>query len=373
MGNASDGKPKWDLNSYNEAHFDRMRSRAETLLAANIYAIVSLFSGDELGAFRSSTDGYPLTGSNNVNGIDDGYTGGQSGINSMNMTAPNAITGVQDAFVKKMVDALNDLPNVIWRIDEEGPTGCSWWHEHMIDLIHTYEATKPYQHPVGLGGWEGGGTASDSWLFQSGADWVSPSTVSVTSTNYGKVDVHDNDLNGGGGLGSSSGDRRYIWQTLTDGGHPMNMDAYLSYDATWNPCGAASNGICTTLAAGWDDFRNQLGYALRYAMKLHNLEAMTPQPAKASTAHALVNADPTGGEYLVYAPNGGSFSVDLSSASRQLSVEWFNPVTGTISRASPIMGGSSAQSFSTPWGGADAILYLYDPIGDARAPLAPSN
>ena len=37
------------------------------------------------------------------------------------MTAPNAITDIQDAFVNKMVDTLNDLPNVLWIVSEEAP------------------------------------------------------------------------------------------------------------------------------------------------------------------------------------------------------------------------------------------------------------
>ncbi len=37
------------------------------------------------------------------------------------MTAPNAVTAVQDAYVEKMVDTLNDLPNVVWIVSEESP------------------------------------------------------------------------------------------------------------------------------------------------------------------------------------------------------------------------------------------------------------
>ncbi|MBM4083536.1 MAG: hypothetical protein FJ272_02005 [Planctomycetes bacterium] len=52
---------------------------------------------------------------------------------------------------------------------------------------------------------------------------------------------------------------------------------------------------------------------------------MTPRNDLASTQYCL--ADP-GKEYLVYLPEGGEVTVDLTAASRTLAVEWFNPRTG---------------------------------------------
>ena len=40
---------------------------------------------------------------------------------SVTMTAPNAITAIQDAYVKKVIDTLNDLPNVLWIVSQEAP------------------------------------------------------------------------------------------------------------------------------------------------------------------------------------------------------------------------------------------------------------
>src|SRR6185295_11049549 len=67
-GNASDGKLKFDLAKFNQAYFDRLRTRVQQLNAAGIYAGVYLFSGEWLLRCRFAGDGYPLTGSNNVNG-----------------------------------------------------------------------------------------------------------------------------------------------------------------------------------------------------------------------------------------------------------------------------------------------------------------
>ncbi len=63
----------------------------------------------------------------------------------------------------------------------------------------------------------------------------------------------------------------------------------------------------------------------------------------------------------MYAPNGGTFTVNLSATTRMLNVEWFNPATGTTTSAAAITGGST-KSFTAPFTG-DAVLYLVDAAG----------
>jgi len=95
-----------------------------------------------------------------------------------------------------------------------------------------------------------------------------------------------------------------------------------------------------------------------------NLAKVNAQPVLSSTGYCLAKVSSTGAEYLVYTSNGGPFTVDLSAMTnnRKLSVEWFNPATGTTTRQSPITAGSSSQSFSPPFSG-DAVLYLVDTNG----------
>ena len=115
-GKATDGQLKFDLTKFNKDYFDRLRDRVQQLNEAGIYAGVYLFSGEFLLRYRFAGDGYPFTGANNVNGIDDG-----GGTRSVTMKEPNAITAIQDAYVKKVIDTLNDLPNVLWIVSQEAP------------------------------------------------------------------------------------------------------------------------------------------------------------------------------------------------------------------------------------------------------------
>ena len=73
--------------------------------------------------------------------------------------------------VKKTIDTLNDLPNVLWLVSEEAPSKSLWWNDHLISLIRAYEKDKRYQHPIGYAAPD---SVADAVIYNSDADWVAP-------------------------------------------------------------------------------------------------------------------------------------------------------------------------------------------------------
>jgi Big-like domain-containing protein/collagenase-like protein with putative collagen-binding domain len=363
---ASDGLPAFDLTQLNQAYFDRLRARVIQLQQNGIYAIVELFDGLGLTSNRCPADGYPFTGGNNVNSVDD-----RGGTNSMTMGAPNTITGYQDAFVQKVIDTVNDQPNVLWEISEEAPDNSTWWQGHMISLIRSYEGGKPFQHPVGFPTLNISG-GSDTTLYNSNADWVapkarfSPTSSCGTGTPACKVNINDSDHSYFGMWNDSAQtNRNYIWENFTSGDSVIFMDPYVIYWTTGNRnlCGSPVNGVCNAVDTRWDNFRNNMGYVLTYANTKLDLLKMTPQGNLSSTGHCLADNVAAGAEYLVYAPNGGTFTVNLSTqAGRTLNIEWLDPSSGAVTNGGTVPGGSSSQPFTAPFGG-DAVLYLVDTAG----------
>ena len=379
---AADGLPAFDLSQFDQAYFDRLRARAVRLQQNGIYAIVQLFDSAQLIANRCRNDGYPFTGVNNVNGVDDGYTGGASGTKSFTMTANNTISQFQDAYAEKVIDTLNDLPNVLWEISEEAPFESTWWQGHMIGLIRAYEgggawegttySPKPLRHPVGLGGLQYPG--KDSFIYGTSADWIAPSLTYnadfpavVSLNNQGHVVINDSDhalyfthfLDANGNV-MNQRVRNYIWENFTSGSSVLFMDPY---DINWpgsqrNVCSNAVNGLCSAPDPKYNNLRDNLGYTLSYAKRL-NLAQAQPQGSLASTGYCLANPASTNAEYLVYAPSDGTFTVDLSATTNTLKVEWFNPSSGTAISAGTVSGGTAAQRFTAPFSG-DAVLYLAD-------------
>jgi Bacterial Ig domain/IPT/TIG domain/Purple acid Phosphatase, N-terminal domain/Putative collagen-binding domain of a collagenase len=358
---ASDGLPAFDLSQFNQAYFDRLRARTVQLQSSNIYAIVELFDGLGLSNNRCSNDGYPFTGGNNVNGIDDG-----GGTNSMTMTAPNAITNIQDAYVKKVIDTVHDLPNVLYETSEEAPAS-SWWEDHMSLLIHTYEQTTyGLQHPVGIG----------AGSYGSNADWVAPTNWPSPTSSCGggtpacKVNINDSDHSYYGMWNDTAQqNRKFIWENFTNGADVLFMDPYLIYWSSGNRnlCDNSIlpvHGVCTAPDSRWDNFRDNIGAMLNYGNTKLDLVKMTPQPSLSSTGFCLTQNVAVGAEFIVYFPNGGQQTVDLSLESgRTLNVEWFDPANLTYSAAGTVSGGS-VHSFTPPWGSSyDAVLYLVDSAG----------
>ena len=372
-GRATDGGLKFDLTKFNQSYFDRLRTRAQALNKAGIYVGVDLFIGEWLNVFRCSSDGYPFTGANNINGVDDGYAGGKRGIASISMTAPNAITRFQDAYVEKTIDTLNDLPNVLWMVSEEAPANSVWWNRHQILHVRKYELKKRYQHPIGYAALTG---SSDATIYNSNADWVAPAVrVSpVRTCGEGhptcKVNINDSDHSYFGMWNETAQqNRNYAWENFMTGNQVLFMDPYLVYypRENRNLCVSPTDAICSAPDPRWDNFRNNLGYILRYSRRLA-LGSATPHPALCSTGYCLAQTPSAGAEYLAYAPAGGKFTMDLSAmpGSRRLKVEWFNPATGRVMTGRPIAAGSSAQTFIPPFRG-DAVLYLMDTTGHASS------
>ena len=371
-GLATDGGLKFDLTKFDQGYFDRLRERVQALRSAGIYAGVYLFSAEWLLRFRSSTDGYPFSGANNVNGVDDGYRGESTttAVAAITMNAPNAITGFQDAFVKKTINTLNDLPNVLWIVSQEAPESSAWWNNHLISFIRTYEKGKRYQHPIGFGTFDNAPT--DPTIYNTDADWVAPTARVSPSRSCGtgkpacKVNINDSDHS----YWEIWNDppqkhRNYAWENFTNGNQVLFMDPYLVYypRQTRNICISPVNAIGKKPDPRWDELRNNLGYILNYSRRL-NMANLKADSSLCSTKYCLAQTPSVGAEYLAYAPSGGSFIMDLSAMpnSRMLAVEWFNPATGTTISQSPVTAGSSSHPFSAPFSG-DAVLYLVDTSG----------
>jgi hypothetical protein len=387
-GYATDGQLKFDLTQFNQAFFDRLRQRVIDAGQIGTYVSIMLFDGYGLVFDRVANDGYWFTGANNINAIDDGYTSGISGYNSQTGSNP-AITQIQDAYVKKVIDTVNDLPNVLYEIANEANPSSTSWQEGMITLIHTYEATKPYQHPVGF-------TCSDDNSYPywgSQADYIAPCGTDLEFGSYGygypesndpvsetstgnKVVIDDSDHSWpwrniqSATTSDPAAMRKWVWENFTRGANTAFMDPYL---VVWSEpgserncpadgesssiCGAVTNGYATNVDPYWSTIRTALSQTATYARQI-DLAHITPQNTLCPTTSGkpgfcLVYS---GQQYLVYSPTGGAFTVTLAPGT--YNYQWFNPAANAVAATGTItIAANGAQSFSAPFSG-DAVLLL---------------
>ena len=120
-GTALDGKPKFDLKQFNPAYFQRLRERVSAACRRGIYVSVMLFEGWGLmhGNRRRGTKEewawrtHPFHPDNNINGIDAG------GI--VHSRANPAVNELQAAYIRKVVDTVNEFDNVLYEVISNDP------------------------------------------------------------------------------------------------------------------------------------------------------------------------------------------------------------------------------------------------------------
>jgi hypothetical protein len=351
-GIAADGKPKFDVTLFNQSYFDRLRSRVIYAGEHGIYVSIMLFTGAS-GWDSVFWSCHPFNKNNNVNGINGDPNNNGNGIEVQTLHIP-AIIGIQKAYIRKVIDTVNDLDNVLYEISDESHSNSEKWQYQMIKFIKSYEARKPKQHPVGMTVEyppDAHSGQSNAELFASAAKWISPNAEGGYKDNPpaavgNKIIITDTDH-----LWGMGGDRQWVWKSFTRGLNPIFMDSDVLNDDTgfgfpnWDP----NNPV-------WDSVRKNMGYTLQFAKRI-NLKKMRPRGYLASSGYCL--AKPSGKEasYLVYLPLGGTVTVDLRAVYGSLNVEWFNPDTGATIYSEFIQGGV-VYTFTAPFSG-DAVLYVY--------------
>lgn len=348
-GVGADGGLKFDLTRINPDYLARVRQRAIDAGAKGIYVSIMLFDGWSVamkGGFTAANPwlGHPFNAANNINGIDGDPNGDGAGFETQTLSIP-AITALQDDYVRAVIDAVNDLDNVIYEISNESDQSADAWQYHMINLIRSYEAGKPKQHPIGMTvpyPTVPSGTNSD--VMNSTADWVSPNgdVTNPTVADGSKVSLWDTDH-----LCGICGDATSPWKSLMRGHNMLLMDGYDGSAGVGDPSYNPSDPV-------WEAIRTNMGYARSYALRM-DLAHAVPHGELSSTGYCLAKP---GSQYLVYAPSGTSVTVNLSAVpyNVSLTVEWFNTTTGAATIAGTVAGGTSRR-LTRPSGA--SVLFLH--------------
>ncbi len=358
-GTAVDGKPKFDLTKWNEAYSDRLRQRIEQAGERGIYVALMFFESWHLRwpiPECTAWPYHPYHAENNINGI-NGDSDGDSKPNVFSLEQP-AIVQTQQAFMRKVMDTLNDLDNVLYEIVNEifDDYPALLWNYHMVDFVRGYEKSLPKQHPVGMTA--EGGPQDNALLFASSADWISPGygpnshyMQDPPAATGKKVVIADTDH-----IWGTGGNYRWVWKSMTRGLNPIFMDP-------WEPLPGRSDYRHVHSMQfkndrdfpDWTLVRENLGHTRRYADRI-NLAKMIPREDLVSSRFCL--ADP-GREYLVYVPDDAQVWINFDPVPAKLAAEWFDPKTGRTIELGTIDSPGRRRIFISPFG-TDAVLYLRD-------------
>lgn len=350
-GEALDGGARWDLTRFDQTYFDRLRRRVRMAQERGIYVAIMLFNGWTVtdakanAALRSPWPSHPFHEANNVNGIDGDLDGDGNGEEVHELSDPRILT-IQKNYVRKVIDTVNDLNNVLYEISNESHVGSTEWQHHMIDFIDWYQETLPNQHPVGMTAQYPQG--ENDVLIESNADWISPVRYRDPPPADGrKVIISDTDH-----LWGIGGDDVWVWRSFTRGVNPIFMDGY---------DGAAIDRLGVVIdfdAIQWVRLRRAMGYSRWFADRI-DLKDMRPDTSSCSTGYCLsTEPDSDAPQAVVYSAEGGSVAVALSTAPPRLHVEWFDPVAGRLVPGEPITAGQRGRVVLDPPFDGSFVLYL---------------
>jgi hypothetical protein len=354
-GTAGDGGPKFDLDQFNPAYFDRMRDRVTECRDEGIYVAVQLFQGFSVRRPRSCGDpwpAHPYNADNNING----FNGDKDGDGTPDLWDPE-VRKRQAAYLQNVVDTVEGLDNVLYEvINEGGEIDWDWW---VVNTVHEMEAKKGKRHPVGLTGY---GAETLQEMLASPAEWISAGSRDSRRFQFdppvwdgSKVSVNDTDhLWGHGGMAP------WAWMSFVRGHNTLLMDAWDPIpgkgcpDVNWGPRpGYPRRDLNRRDDPTWEPVRQAIGHVRYYADRM-NLVHMLPTEEIASTKYCLANP---GREYLVYLPDGNEVNIDLSAVTGEVVSEWMHPVTGEITPGGRTKPGKGQTNFAVPFLG-PAVLYI---------------
>ena len=117
--------------------------RERTIIAGKngIYVSVMLFNAYEWQFDTNTKDGDPFAAGNNINAID---CPGSCPTNNAELS--DAAWNVESAYIRKVIDTVNDLDNVLYEVaNEAGSPYSDSWQVRVINYVKLYEANKPKQ------------------------------------------------------------------------------------------------------------------------------------------------------------------------------------------------------------------------------------
>ena len=369
-GAATDGKPKFDLDRFDEAFFDRLRDRVVAAGQRGIYVAVMFFDGWalHLSPAPDHVEGHPFHAANNVNGVGIG-----SIVDYQVLPLDPRVQALQEAYIRQVVDTVHHLPNLLWEVANESSGGGKvdpaftemlglagtpeWgdstaWQYWVIDTVKQHEQAMGYdRHPMGMTMQfpVAEQTKVNDPLFDSRAEWISPGYDDDIFADGGhpmapgspqsrwledppaadgrKIVISDTDHYAPGG-----GDALWAWKSFLRGHHPILMDFGII-------------GGVNSPDPSFEPARYAMGDTLRFAERM-NLIAMEPRDDLSSTGYALANP---GQEYLVLQPSGAAGPLTVLLVPGTYTAEWFGiEDRKTVPGDAATVEGSAASSFSPP-------------------------
>jgi hypothetical protein len=334
------GRPRFDLTLLDQAYFDRMRTRVQAAAARGIYVSVMLWNTWSIHNYpgepgKNPWPFHPYAAANNINGIDGDPGGTGTGLGIQTLAGP-AITALQEAYLRKVVDTLNDCDNILYEISNEpmADAATEAWQRHMIAALNAWQARKPRRHPVGMtAGIQPDQPTIEAQLHRSGADWISLAGWHTHKDDHLESDGRKVSLLDTDHVFGIGGDAAWVWKAFCRGHNVLYMDS-LTGTGIAGRLFEAPPDLAAVEASG----RRGLA-GTRLAAGLVDIGRMAPRRDLSSSGYALAAE---GEAYVAYAE--APFTLDLrAAAGRDFRASWIDAARGIPIGEARVAGGETRR------------------------------
>jgi hypothetical protein len=326
-GQSNDGGPKFDLDRFDQSYFDYWRRIVE--YARNRGVVVQLVMMDGWHALEDLVED---NGPGLRWGLPYDYFFSSNNVNTLGLFSTaelfdpgHRVFGYQQALVRKIVDTLGDLPNIVWEIANE--SGHTDWELRLADVVTAHERSRQFPThlvmPRDLPGHQFVAGQCDNAPVPAHTDLVA-------AFRENRVLISDNDC-----IGADTPDiRRFkAWAALTAGAQ-INFFHYELVRPQVLASEDAKSGM------------RYVGLQQKFVQDLGiDLAGMKPADGEVTYGWALGRS---GSEYIIYMAGRSTSIPSLTTVSRAV---WFNPRDGNSFSA------GVGPTFTAP-DGQDWVLYV---------------
>jgi hypothetical protein len=342
----------FDLTRLNQDYFDALREFVAYAEQKSVLVLITVHDG---GAKWSFGSGHPFSAACGNGPLSDAaqytdlhdYDNEMPGAYDASWTRRQKNQYFQERFCDKLIRELNGLSNVMYEMFNEGrkPYDATQRRRHEEHFMAFFEARcdnliftnadhidagfDPHAKgcPADVVSWHGdwGGRFAD---FEKafGKAPAMPYFQSEPVPGWDGTNLTVDEIRGA------------MWQVVMAGaGWVAQNDTSFGWDA---------KTAIVARAAVRDRLYETVGHCARFfhGGKVRFWE-MSPAGSSSTTGICLAGE---GGEYVVYAPKGGAFALDLTAAGKgELTVEWYDPRSGELTDGKPVVGGQK-RSFIAP-------------------------
>ena len=347
----------FDLAELNQAYFDRLKQLVAYAESKGIIVLVTVHDGWTKGRF----DKHPFNSALGNGPLADRYQYVE--LADYDQEMPTTFDSswswqqknqyFQERFCDKLISELNFYSNVIYEMFNEGE-----WYDANLRNRHEQHFLNFFR------------ARCDNLLLTNsdeivGDDPHHDSKVDVI-TYHGGWSNRFNDFQSGF---NQSPAKPYLLSEPVPGWDGSNMSLHTIRRSMWEVTMAGAGWVNQNDPSfGWDPYaamasnaylRDQAYDYAGHCSRFFNQSGvsfwnMRPRGSLSSTGICLAQE---GVEYAVYAPSGGTFTLDLSAgAGKTFAVRWYNPRTGEFLNQNSVQGGGLVEF--TPPDGNDWALHI---------------